>query len=378
MAAISGAIQDDPSHVVSWLPMFHDMGLIGAVLHAAYTGGSCTLLSPLAFLQRPGAWLRAISRYRATVSASPNFGYELAARKVRPAELAGLDLSGWRTALSGAEPVRAETFARFLERFAPCGLRADALFPAYGLAEATLLVTGGARGGPPRVGTFDAGALERGVAVAQPDGRAIVSCGPPSGVEIAVVADGRACSEGAVGEIWLRGPGVTAGYWRRPDDTARVFGARLGDGDPWMRTGDLGFLRDGELFVTGRAKDLIIVRGANHYPNDVERTVEDSHLRLRPGCAAAFGVEVAGEERVVVAVEVDERGGPVDAAAITTAVRAAVLAIHGLGLHEVALLRARTLPKTSSGKVQRRATRAAYLAGTLDRVDPNPPLVRTP
>ncbi|HYG64196.1 MAG TPA: amino acid adenylation domain-containing protein, partial [Thermoanaerobaculia bacterium] len=349
--------QSEASVVVGWLPLYHDMGLIGNVLQPVYNGGSCVLMSPAAFLQRPLRWLEAIHRYRGTTSGGPNFAYDLCARRALAAPPAELDLSSWTVAYNGAEPVRAETLDRFSQVFEPHGFRREAFYPCYGLAEATLFVSGGTRGVGPVVAPREEGATP------------LVGCGRSwMEQEVAVVdpATGERRPDGGVGEIWVGGPSVALGYWNRPEATEETFRARLaGDGaGPFLRTGDLGFFQGGELFVTGRIKDLVIIRGRNHYPQDIELTAEASHASLKPGGGAAFAVDVDGEERLVVVHEVERRAdGDPDAAC--AAVRQAVAAAHEVQVHEVVLIRVGTLPKTSSGKVQRHATRAAYLAGSL-------------
>jgi amino acid adenylation domain-containing protein len=380
--------QSAASVVVGWLPLYHDMGLIGTVLQPLYLGATAVLLSPLAFLQRPRLWLETIDRYRATTSGGPNFAYDLCVRKVGEAERAGLDLSSWSVAFNGAEPVHAETLARFSSAFAPCGFRAEAFFPCYGLAEATLFVAGGDPAGEPVTRAFRGEDLARHAAVEAAPGEAgarpLVGCGRPSaGQRIAVVdpESGVPCPPGRVGEVWVAGPSVAAGYWGRPEDSERLFRARTADGDgPFLRTGDFGFLAaDGELFVTGRLKDLIILRGRNHYPQDVERTAERVHPTLRPGCGAAFSIERDGEERLVVVQEV-EHGRPEtpEPSVLAEAIRRAVADEHEVAVEEVVLLRSGTLPKTSSGKVRRQACRADYLAESLTVVgrsglaDPEP------
>src|SRR5215210_3204321 len=357
--------QSERSVIVGWLPLYHDMGLIGNVLQPLYAGASCVLMSPVAFLQRPSRWLRAISRYRATTSGGPSFAYELCVRRIPVAERRGLDLSSWEVAFNGAEPVRAETLERFAEAFGPAGFRREAFYPCYGLAEATLFVSGGTAGAPPAVGSFRAVDLELGQATMDPAGRRLVGCGGPwLEQEIAVVdpRTGRRCPGERVGEVWVAGPSVAQGYWQRPEETERTFRARIeGEGGrPFLRTGDLGFLRDGELFVTGRLKDLIILRGRNHYPQDLELTAEESHPALRQGSGAAFSVEAAGEERLVVVQELERRQEG-EAAEAAEAVRRAVAETHEVQVHEVVLVRAGTIPKTSSGKIQRHACRAGYL-----------------
>ena len=366
--------QSEASVVVGWLPLYHDMGLIGNVLQPLYSGGRAVLMSPLAFLQRPALWLEAISRYRATTSGGPNFAYDLCVRKVGEEEKARLDLSGWVLAFNGAEPVRAETMERFAAAFASCGFRRQAFYPCYGLAEATLFVSGGTPGEPPVVRSFAAAELERHQAVPvpadAPDSRRVVGCGRAASGQTVAIVDPEARTlrvSGRVGEIWVTGPSVAAGYWRRPEETEHTFRARLADdpgAGPFLRTGDLGFLADGELFVTGRSKDLIILRGRNHYPQDFERTAEGAHPALRPGCGAAFSIEREGEERLVVLQEI-ERAAAAGAPAVAEAIRRAVAEEHEVAVEEVILLRAGTILKTSSGKLRRAACRAAYLAGEL-------------
>jgi amino acid adenylation domain-containing protein len=388
-AAIARAFaQSEESVVVGWLPLYHDMGLIGNVLQPLWSGGSAVLMAPLAFLQRPRRWLAAIGRYRATTSGGPDFAYALCAARLPPAERAGLDLTSWRVAFDGAEPVRAETLDRFAEEFAPCGFRREAFLPCYGLAEATLFVAGAGAEEAPVVREVDGSG-----------GRRRVGCGQPAaGIRVVIVEpESRTLQPpGREGEIWVAGPGVAAGYWGRPEETADTFHGELcdparerraaphpdpslslgmtvlgegagsgGDGGPWLRTGDLGIIdAAGELFVTGRRKDLIIVRGRNHYPHDLEQTVEGSHPAARPAGAAAFAVEAGGEERLVVACEV-ERRLEAEAAAVVAAARRALVEAHEVAPHAVVAIRAGALPRTSSGKVRRGACREAYLAGSL-------------
>jgi amino acid adenylation domain-containing protein len=350
---------DEDSVVIGWLPLYHDMGLIGNVLQPLHAGATCVLMSPVAFLQRPMRWLEAIGRYRGTTSGGPNFAYELCVRKASPEALGGLDLASWRVAFNGAEPVRAATLERFATTFAPCGFRPEAFYPCYGLAEATLFVSGGPPGQAPRV---DSGGRRVSCGHAWL-GQRIAVADPETGVEAA---------PGAEGEVWLAGPSVARGYWENPAATARDFNAFLATGaGPFLRTGDLGFLLGGELYVTGRLKDLIILRGRNLYPQDVELTAEGAHPDLRPGGGAAFAVETAendGEERLVIVHEVERRRGTGDVDSIeeiAEALRRAVAAEHEVQIHEVVLIRQGGLPKTSSGKVQRRLCRDLYLAGEL-------------
>ena len=310
---------------VFWLPFHHDMGLIGGILQTLCCGGSCTLLSPLAFLQRPVRWLQAISRTRATISGAPNFAYELCVRKITPEQRASLDLRSWAVAFNGAEPVQQATLERFSAAFASCGFRPEAFYPCYGLAEASLFVSGGCRSSSPVVLQVNSSALEhnRVIEVGPQDTgiRSLVGCGqvPPDQQIIIVDPEGLTrCPPNQVGEIWVTGPSVAQGYWNRPEDTVQTFGAHLSDTreGPFLRTGDLGFVKDGELFVTGRLKDLIIIDGSNHYPQDIEQTIEQtlerSHAPLRPHSSAVFSVEQDGAECLVVMQEVERRADSAD------------------------------------------------------------------
>ncbi|HEY7215694.1 MAG TPA: AMP-binding protein, partial [Thermoanaerobaculia bacterium] len=356
------------SRGVIWLPPYHDMGLIGGILQPVHGGFPAVLMAPVSFLQQPLRWLAAISRSRATISGGPDFAYDLCVRRIPPAEREGLDLASWEVAFTGAEPVRAATLERFAEAFAPCGFRRRAFYPCYGLAEATLIVSGGAPGGGAVERSFDGEALERHRAVpAAAGGRRLIGNGRGVLDQRLAIVDAESsapCPAGRVGEVWVAGPSVAQGYWNRPEETAATFRARLAGDGPYLRTGDLGFLDGGELFITGRLKDLVILRGRNHYPQDIEATVEAAHPALRPAGAAAFSVEVAGEERLVVVAEV-ERTAKGDLEEVAGAVREAVVQEHEAQVHEVVLIRTATLPKTSSGKVQRGACRSSYLAGEL-------------
>ncbi|HYH79591.1 MAG TPA: beta-ketoacyl synthase N-terminal-like domain-containing protein, partial [Longimicrobium sp.] len=368
--------QGDDAVVVSWLPLFHDMGLIGNVLEAVHLGAPCVLMSPAAFLQRPFRWLQAVSRYGATLSGGPNFAFDLAVRRTTPEERAELDLSRWSAAFNGAEPVRRDTMERFHEAFAPCGLRAEALQPGYGLAEATLVVSAGRTlGAPPLYTSFQAAALEENRLVEDdgPGARDLVGCGRVVGGQTVAIVDPDtrlACEPGRVGEIWLQGPSVAGGYWGRPQETEETFAATLagGEGGPFLRTGDLGFVHGGELFVAGRAKDLVIVRGRNHYPQDLELTAERAHPGVRAGCGAAFTLDVGGEERLALVCELERQHLRGDHAAVAAAVRQAVVEEHDVQPHRVVLLKTGGITKTTSGKIQRRACRAALLAGELEVV----------
>jgi acyl-CoA synthetase (AMP-forming)/AMP-acid ligase II/alkanesulfonate monooxygenase SsuD/methylene tetrahydromethanopterin reductase-like flavin-dependent oxidoreductase (luciferase family)/acyl carrier protein len=367
---------DARSVILGWLPLYHDLGLVGHALAAMYSGIRCVLMSPLDFARRPLSWLRAISEHRATMSGAPNFAFELCVRRLAEATdadpLAGLDLSCWQVALDGAEPVRADTLDRFAAAFAPAGLRREALYPCYGLAEATAFAAGNRRGTPARIEHVDAAALERHTVARTPAGgptsRALVGCGEvPADQRIRIVdpSSGRECPADHVGEIWIAGPSVALGYWGNPEETARAFGARLADSGegPCLRTGDLGFLAGGELFITGRLKDLVLVRGRNHYPQDLEWSAEHSHRALRPGCSAAFAFQDDGEERLGLVVEVEPAG--VDVEEIVTSIRAALLEEHEVQVAWITLLPPRAIPKTSSGKIQRRAAGERLASGAL-------------
>jgi thioester reductase-like protein len=371
--ANGAAIFDRPPVGVSWLPQYHDMGLIGSCLFVAMAGGTLHLSSPLDFIQNPVTWLRAISRHRATASVAPNFAYEFCLRpdRVRDADLDGLDLSSLELLMNGAEPVRPEVVEAFTRRFEPFGLRRDAFCVAYGLAEYTLAVSN--RG--TRVCTFDADRLTRHraqLAAAEHEHsgvRRLVSCGRPvTDTEIRIVdASGapRVAEEGRVGEIWVDGPGRCLGYWNRPDLSSQTFEARL-DGEPdkdrrWLRTGDLGFMLDGELFVCGRLKDLIIVRGLNYYPQDVEAVVA-GHAGIRKGCVAAFAVDTPEGEGLAVVAELRNGTAPASAEELNRELRRRV----GIVADSFTYVAKHTLPKTSSGKIMRRETRRRLRDGHLE------------
>jgi acyl-CoA synthetase (AMP-forming)/AMP-acid ligase II len=384
---------------VTWLPVFHDMGLTNGIIQPVYEGRRCVLMPPQSFLQRPVRWLQAVSRYKATVSGGPNFAYEMCARKITPEQRSALDLSNWKVAYNGAEPVRADTLKRFAATFAPCGFRPNFFYPCYGLAEATLIVSGGVVEAEPVLCTTQEAALEHNGVVEtsnpQLNVRTRVGCGramPDTKIVIVHPESLTACAPDELGEIWVSAPSVAKGYWNRPEETALIFHAYLADtGEgPFLRTGDLGFLRDGELFVTGRLKDLIIIGGRNLYPHDIELTVEQSHAAVRPGCCVAFSVDVTDDERLIVAAEVERRyqpqrhqlngescdnsyasnrngRSPADLDAVSRAIRRAVAEEHDVRVHAVVLLRAGGIPKTPSGKVQRRVCEARFRNGTLEQ-----------
>lgn len=355
------------SHAVIWLPPYHDMGLIGGILNPIYCGFPVTLMAPVMFLQRPVRWLRAISRLRATTSGAPNFAYELCATRVTDEQKAELDLSTWDLAFNGAEPVRAETAQRFYEAFRGCGFAREAFYPCYGLAEATLMVTGGVKGRPFSTKVVDADELaaHRAVEVdpSSPQARILASSGDTGTTSVVTIVDperGVPVPDGTIGEVYISGPIVAKGYWNQPRSSEETFGARLPGSDALhLRTGDLGFLDRGELYVTGRAKDMIILRGRNYYPQDLEASAEAAHITLRGAPAAAFGLDVNGEEQLAIAQEVPRSAiGTLDVAETVAAIREAIAREHALSVFAVALLRPGGILKTSSGKVRRGATAA--------------------
>lgn len=364
--------------VLGWLPFHHDMGLIGNVLQPLYLGRPCILMSPMAFMQKPFRWLQAISRYKATTSGGPNFAYDLCVRKITLEQQETFDLSSWEVAFNGAEPIRAETLERFAATFAPCGFRPQAFYPCYGMAETTLIVSGALKANLPILNTVQEEALEKNRVVSankgEPRSRTLVGCGKTLEDQQIVIANPKTlnrCAVGEIGEIWVSGKSVAQGYWNRPEQTADTFHAYLADTKegPFLRTGDLGFLQDGELYLTGRLKDLIIIRGRNYCPNDIELTVEQSNPSLRPTSSAAFVVEKDEEEQVVVIQEVERQFlRRLNINQVIIDIRKAVLQQHELRVHNVVLVKTCSIPKTSSGKIQRHACRDAFLNGKLNLV----------
>jgi len=338
----------EDSVIVSWLPHFHDMGLVGVIQRAIYVGMSAVMMAPLEFIRRPAQWLRAISKYRGSISLAPNFAYDLCVERVKDDSIAELDLSCWQVAFNGSEPVNAETMKRFAEKFGETGFRMKSFYPCYGLAEATVFVS------------------SRAPSEAVVSGRQVVSCGPASASEHVLIVDPktrRRCSAGTEGEIWVAGPHVAQGYWKRPDETRETFKAWLSDtgAGPFLRTGDLGFLLNGELHVTGRLKELIILHGKNHYPQDIEATVATSHPLLRRDCGAAFSVAVTGREELVILQEVKRQTPPEKSFEIKCAIRHALAEDQSIKPYSVVLLKPNTIRKTSSGKIMRSACRADFL-----------------
>jgi acyl-CoA synthetase (AMP-forming)/AMP-acid ligase II len=374
------------STYVSWVPLYHDMGLVINVLQSFYVGSLCVLMAPVAFIQRPLNWLRAISDYRAEVAVAPNFGFDLCVARYRADQMEGIDLSRWKLALNGAEPVRADTIRHFGETFAPHGFAASSMYPAYGMAEATVLISAGRRGAGPAMRTLSRDGLQQHRALAPRDAgdtQTVVGCGRAlAGERIAIVDPASRSRLGAdrVGEVWVAGPNVARGYWRNAEAAASVFDAHIdgeaADGEAdraeddkgWLRTGDLGFVDEtGELFITGRIKEIVIIRGANHYPQDIEDTVQSCHPALRRHGGAAFTIREGDEaEKLVVVQEVERthrnRIAPDE---IISHIREAIVSEHEIVPYRIALLRPGALPKTTSGKIQRGLSRQLWLAGSL-------------
>ena len=363
---------------VGWLPQFHDLGLIGQVLQPLFSGFPHIFMSPVAFLQKPIRWLNMISHFKATTSGGPNFAYDLCVRKISPEQRMNLDLTSWQIAFVGAEPVRAETLDRFSKTFEPCGFRRKALYPCYGLAEATLFVSGGIPSVPPIIQNIESTALSYNQVEMPQDSqrrtRDLVGCGRTWLDQKILIVDPetlRPCPTERVGEIWASGASIAQGYWNQPEKSTHTFRAYLSDTGkgPFLRTGDLGFMRDHELFVTGRLKDLIIIGGQNHYPQDIESTAQESHAALRAGCGGAFAVDHEGEERLVIVQEIEPRHlRTVEAQEVISAIQQAVSEQHGIQVHAVVLLKPASIDKTSSGKIRRHVCRLRFLEGNMNVV----------
>ena len=357
---------------VFWLPAYHDMGLIGGVLAPLFVGGTSYLMAPTSFLRRPLRWLELLSETGAHISGAPNFGYKLVLEKTSVADRSRLDLSHWRLAFCGAEPIHPDTLEDFATALEGNGFRREAFYPCYGLAEATLLAAGGDGPAAPKVLYLDRQELgrHRAVKVDRRDelSQPLIGCGwSRNGNSLSIIDPNSrvACSEGQIGEIWMRGDSVARGYWNRDGANCDTFNASLDGNSPgdFLRTGDLGFVLDGDLFVTGRLKDVIIIRGRNHYPQDLERTAEGAHEAVDLG--AAFAVEGPGQERLVVVHQVKREHRRADLAEVIRTVRSAIVDEHELDPHAILLLRPVSLPITSSGKVQRNRCREQYLQGEL-------------
>ena len=375
LAALHKACGYGDGVTVSWMPHFHDYGLVQGLLQPLFSGDPCYFMSPLSFLKRPAHWLGAIGKYHGTHSQAPNFAYDHCIRRISDIERDGLDLSSWKAAGNAAEPINSDVLETFIRTFEPVGFRREAAAPAYGLAEATLLVSSTRPGAGPLVIDFDAQALAEGrVAPATPGipARKIVGCGDLVGDTKVAIVDPESrtpCRPDEIGEIWVSDPAVAVGYWNNPAKSEATFAARMSDSGegPWMRTGDLGFLRDGQLFISGRLKDMIIIRGANFAPQDIEWASQQSHPAVEGADCVAFPMLVDGEERLGLIQELN-RNRPlseVDLKDVALKIREAISSQFEIRAHAVALARRGTLPKTSSGKLQRRACRAEWLDGEL-------------
>ncbi|MEJ7805873.1 MAG: AMP-binding protein, partial [Telluria sp.] len=365
----------------NWVPLFHDLGLVTAILWPVYLGSPSILMAPATFVRSPILWLQAITRYRATMCGSPNFAFDLCVDKIAPADLATLDLSSWRVAYNSAEPVKAATLERFAAHFGACGFRPQTFYPCYGMAEATVFIAGGDTTTAPVVLTVDKHQIaESGIALVAPDdprATRIVGCGTahePHHIEVVDPASGERMAAGKVGEIWFSGPSVSPGYWQLDEISAQTFGQRIAgatSGKTYLRTGDLGTLWEGDLFVTGRMKDLIILRGRNYYPQDLEASAWAAHASIRVGSCAAFSVrgerEDEGDERLVLVAEIErEHFRALDVEAVSAAIRQRIMLDHEASVDQVVLLKPYKLPVTSSGKIQRRQTRQMLIDGELD------------
>jgi acyl-CoA synthetase (AMP-forming)/AMP-acid ligase II/acyl carrier protein len=353
------------SRGVIWLPPYHDMGLIGGILQPLYSGFPVTFIAPAAFLQRPARWLQAITRYAGTISGGPNFAYDLCVERISPEDRQKLDLSTWEVAFNGAEPIDPRTLDRFVETFGPCGFRREAFYPCYGLAEATLLVSGGEKSTTPILRT-----IEHSPKLKE---KTFVGCGTARPAGSALIVDPQlrtACPDQCIGEIWVRSGDLPQGYWQKPDESQEIFQAHLSDSQegPFLRTGDLGFIQGEELFITGRLKELIIIRGVNHYPQDIEQTVQSSHPALRPGCGTAFSIEGDDSEQIVIMQELERAARNNPPEEIIQVIREAVAEHHDLRVSAILLLRPGQILKTSSGKIRRAACRDAFLDDTLQGI----------
>ena len=366
-----------------WLPLFHDMGLIGGVVQPLYGSFPVTLMSPVALVQKPFRWLEAISEYQATTSGGPNFAYDLVCRTATPEKLEQLDLSSWDVAFSGAEPVRWDTLKRFAEIFGPCGFKPEAFYPCYGMAETTLFISGGHKHQTPNILWVDPVALEHNQVIQTQETslannpqsrktRSLVSCGFPWLADEVMIVDPQELTPrdaDQVGEILVSGKGVGLGYWDKPEDTETTFRVYVEGRGPYLRTGDLGFLQDGELYITGRIKDMMILWGRNRYPQEIEATLDTCHPAIRAGHSAAFSVETELGEQLIIAAEIERRYlRNLNVEEVVNAIRQAIAEQNTVDVFAIVLLKTTTIPKTTSGKIQRRACRTKFLEGSLDSV----------
>jgi acyl-CoA synthetase (AMP-forming)/AMP-acid ligase II len=368
----------EEDHGVIWLPPYHDMGLIGGLLQPLFSGISVTFMSHLTFLQRPLRWLQAVSKFKATHSGGPNFAYDLCVKKIRPEQRELIDLSSWKVAFNGAEPVYHKTLEKFSNYFAPCGFSPEVFLPCYGLAESTLMVTGGLTTTPPlKINLAKSGIERNRVVFSQSSGQGtttLVSCGQNmlENQKIIIVNTEtlKPCQPNEIGEVWLCGPCVTKGYWNKPLETRRTFDAKLSDSEegPFLRSGDLGFILNGELFITGRIKNLIISDGKNHYPHDIEKTILNAHRAIWPSGCAVFSISSSGYERIIVIVEVKQKliEKPEE---LGKAIRYAVSVNHGLNVDDIVMTNLGSIPRTTSGKIKHFLCRKHYLSGVLKEIE---------
>jgi acyl-CoA synthetase (AMP-forming)/AMP-acid ligase II len=359
----------------SWLPPYHDMGLIGGILQPLYGAYLCILMSPLKFLQAPCSWLDIISQYHTTVSVAPNFAYDFCAKNITPQQKVGLNLRHWEVAFNASEPIHPETLERFYEAFKECGFRKEAFMPSYGLAEATLIVSGEGYLQGYHTESVAENFLQqhkvKPIAASDPKAKTLVSCGRPlQEIRIVHPKTSRLCATDEVGEIWVHGPSIAKGYWQDAEKSHTTFHAHIID-DPsqtlYLRTGDLGFLLNGQLYVTGRLKDLIIIYGVNYYPHDIEHTVTHCHALIRSGSSAAFAIEKNSENRLVIVCEVklpEEKSDELYLQ-LCQIICKAIADYHALPVHSIVLIQPKALPKTTSGKVRRRHTKELFDKGQL-------------
>ncbi len=378
---------DADSVTITWMPYFHDYGLVEGMIVPLYNGTPCYLMSPFSFIKRPIQWLKNIGKYKGTHTQAPNFAYDLCLRRAKPGDLSELDLSSWQAAGNAAEPINPKVMEKFVETFSPCGFRWETFAPAYGLAEYTLLVSTKPKGTRPVIRALDGAAFEKDKIVIvediKPGVKIIPSCGRQvCQTNIAIVHPDTLirCAPDEVGEIWVSDASVAQGYWQREDATKETFQAYIEDTKegPFLRTGDLGFLLDGELYITGRIKDLIIVRGANHYPQDLEWSVQQLNEVFRPDYGAAFSIEDGQEEQLVIVQELERRSGEIDTAQLIADIRQEIAEQHEIMTYAIVLAKPGTVLKTASGKIQRRAIRQNFLKGNINIVDAwseNPVLV---
>ena len=358
---------------VMWLPLIHDLGLIGGVLQTVYTGAQLILMSPLHFLQKPFRWLQAISKYKATISGGPNFSYDLCIRRVKDAQLSSIDLSSWEVAFFGAETVRADTIDNFTKKFELCNFKKEVFYPSWGMAETTLFSSGASKSESPNILIIDSKELEQDCIVCvdseQKGSLRIVSCGYSWLEQKIIIVDSETLtekSENQIGEVWVLGPNVAQGYWKNKKETANTFKGYLANNEEesFLRTGDLGFMHDNELYITGRIKDLIIIHGKNYYPQDIELTVENCHDVLKQNCCGAFSLDIENTEQLVVVVEVvRDLTSDLDMDGVFDTIRKTVALKHEIQVYGILLIKSGTIPRTVSGKVQRFKCKAGFLAG---------------